>query len=167
MSLIISFKQINYQNIRYILIIFLVLIILPSELFSQQIGRIYGNSIDKSNDEKIIDANAIAVGITLSASTNIYGNQTLTFPSDFNLNQNYPNPFNPSTEIVYSVAQPSKVKLTVTNILGQVVETLVNDFRSTGTYEVTFDAKNLISGLYIYTLEAGSTNISKKMTLLK
>lgn len=90
-----------------------------------------------------------------------------TLPTEFNLSQNYPNPFNPSTKIVYSVAQPSQVKLVVTNIIGQVVETLVNDFRTSGTYEVTFDAKNLTSGLYIYTLEAGSTKISKKMTLLK
>ncbi len=99
--------------------------------------------------------------------TSVEENQISTTPVEFNLTQNYPNPFNPSTKIVYSIAQPSQVKLIVTNILGQVVETLVNDFRSNGTYEVTFDAQKLTSGLYIYTLETGSTSISKKMTLLK
>ena len=99
--------------------------------------------------------------------TSVEDNQISVIPSNFNLSQNYPNPFNPSTKIMYSVVEPTQVKLTVTNILGQVVETLVNDFRSSGTYEVTFNASDLASGLYIYTLEAGSTFISKKMTLLK
>jgi hypothetical protein len=99
--------------------------------------------------------------------TSVEENQLSGIPSDFNLSQNYPNPFNPSTKIIYSIAQPTQVRLTVTNILGQVVETLVNDFRASGTYEVNFEASKLSSGLYIYTLEAGTTNISKKMTLLK
>jgi hypothetical protein len=86
---------------------------------------------------------------------------------NFNLSQNSPKPFNPNTKIVYSIVQPSQVKLIVTNILGQVVETLVDEFRNKGTYEVNFNAENLSSGLYIYTLEAGSTSISRKMTLLK
>ena len=99
--------------------------------------------------------------------TSVEEEQISSIPANFNLTQNYPNPFNPSTKIVYSIAAPSQVKLTVTNIIGQVVETLVDDFKSNGTYEVTFDAKSLTSGLYIYTLEAGSTKLSKKMTLLK
>ncbi|MFN3694734.1 MAG: T9SS type A sorting domain-containing protein, partial [Ignavibacterium sp.] len=94
-------------------------------------------------------------------------NQLSGIPTDFSLSQNYPNPFNPSTKIVYSVSKPSKVKLYVTNILGQVVEELVNDFRETGTYEINYNAENLTTGLYVYTLEAGNTKISKKMTLLK
>ncbi len=99
--------------------------------------------------------------------TSVEENKLSSTPADFNLSQNYPNPFNPSTKIIYSVAQPSQVKLIVTNILGQVVETLVDEFRSAGTFEVNFNAENLSSGLYIYSLEAGSTFISKKMTLLK
>lgn len=88
-------------------------------------------------------------------------------PDKFNLSQNYPNPFNPSTRISFAVVEPTNVKLAVYNILGQQVALLVNDFKSSGTYEVNFDASNLSSGIYIYTLEAGSTSISKKMTLLK
>jgi hypothetical protein len=88
-------------------------------------------------------------------------------PASFELSQNYPNPFNPSTKIVYTVAEPSNISLAVYNILGQEVAQLVNGFKNVGTYEVTFDAENLPSGLYLYTLEAGSTRITKKMTLLK
>jgi len=99
--------------------------------------------------------------------TSVDENQISTTPVEFNLTQNYPNPFNPSTKILYSIAQPSQVKLTVTNILGQVVETLVNDFKSAGTYEINFNAEKLSSGLYVYTLESSHSVISRKMTLLK
>lgn len=94
-------------------------------------------------------------------------NQLSSLPTDFSLSQNYPNPFNPTTKIVYSVTKPAKVKLYITNILGQVVEELVNDFRETGVYEIEYKAENLSTGLYIYTLEAGNTKLSRKMTLLK
>ena len=90
-----------------------------------------------------------------------------TVPNEYNLSQNYPNPFNPSTRISYSVIEPTNVRLSVYNILGQQVAVLVNDFKSSGTYEVNFDASNLSSGIYIYSLEAGSIVVSKKMTLLK
>ncbi len=83
------------------------------------------------------------------------------------VSQNYPNPFNPSTKIVYSVTEASNVNITVFDILGREVEVLVDGFKSTGTYELTFNAENLPSGLYLYTFEAGSTRITKKMTLLK
>lgn len=88
-------------------------------------------------------------------------------PTSFEVSQNYPNPFNPSTKIVYSVTEASNVKLTVFDILGREVDVLVNDFRSAGIYELNWTAENLPSGLYLYTFEAGSTRITKKMTLLK
>ena len=108
-----------------------------------------------------------ALGFTPYTTVDVEEEILSTTPVDYSLSQNYPNPFNPSTRIVYSVVEPTQVRLTVTNILGQVVETLVDDFRNLGTYEITFNASNLASGLYIYRLEAGSTVISKKMTLLK
>lgn len=108
-----------------------------------------------------------ALGYTPFTTVDVEENIISSTPVDFTLSQNYPNPFNPSTKIMYSVVEPTQVKLTVTNILGQVVKTLVNDFKPAGSYEVTFDAEDLTSGLYIYTLEAGSNLISKKMTLLK
>ena len=88
-------------------------------------------------------------------------------PTSFEVSQNYRNPFNPSTKIVCTVSEANNINLTVLNILGQQVAQLVNDFKNVGNYEVTFDTENLPSGLYIYTLEAGSTRITKKMTLLK
>lgn len=94
-------------------------------------------------------------------------NELSGVPTSFNVSQNYPNPFNPSTKIVYSVTEGSNVKLIVYDVLGREVEVLVDGFKSAGTYELTFNAENLPSGLYLYTFEAGSTKITKKMTLLK
>lgn len=87
--------------------------------------------------------------------------------SDFRLEQNYPNPFNPSTLIKFTVPEAANVKLVVHNILGQEVAVIVDEFVNAGSYSKTFNAQNLSSGLYIYTLESGSYKISKKMTLLK
>jgi len=93
-----------------------------------------------------------------------YKNQ---LPNSFELSQNYPNPFNPSTKIQFSVPEQSHVTLNVFNILGQKVATLVNGIKTSGNYEVSFDAAKLSTGVYIYRLEAGNNTITKKMTLLK
>ncbi|MCE1189781.1 MAG: T9SS type A sorting domain-containing protein [Ignavibacteria bacterium] len=85
----------------------------------------------------------------------------------FELNQNYPNPFNPSTKITYSVMNEGLVALKVYNILGKEVATLVNQSQKKGTYQTSFDAKNLPSGTYIYTLTQNGSSISKKMLLIK
>jgi len=92
---------------------------------------------------------------------------TAVIPTEYILTQNYPNPFNPATKIDFSLPKDSDVELTVYNILGQQVEVLINGFRNAGTYELTWDASNLPSGVYIYRLETGSNVISKKMMLLK
>ncbi|MGD8305344.1 MAG: T9SS type A sorting domain-containing protein [Ignavibacteria bacterium] len=102
-----------------------------------------------------------SVGITDVREDRIAG------PQNFKLNQNYPNPFNPSTKISYSLNDGADVKLTVTNVIGQEVAVLLDGFRNAGTYEITFDAIDLPSGIYIYTLNTGASVISKKMTLLK
>lgn len=99
--------------------------------------------------------------------TDVKESYTNNIPASFELSQNYPNPFNPTTKIVYTVSEATNINLTVFNILGQQVAQLVNDFKNVGTYEVTFDAENLPSGLYLYTFEAANTRITKKMTLLK
>lgn len=85
----------------------------------------------------------------------------------YQLSQNYPNPFNPTTTIRFSLPVAGNVRLTVFNILGQEVKTLVNGYREAGQNTVTFEAKNLSSGIYIYKIEAGSFTQTKKMTLLK
>lgn len=86
---------------------------------------------------------------------------------EFRLSQNYPNPFNPTTSIVYSVAEMTNVRLTVYDILGRVVATLVNEVQSPGQYNVNFDAARLASGTYIYRIEAGNFMSTKKMLLIK
>jgi len=89
-------------------------------------------------------------------------------PSEFVLKQNYPNPFNPATRISFSLPQSSKVTLTVHNLLGQVVATLLDEVSySSGSYDVQFDAANLPNGIYFYKIAAGSFREVKKMTLLK
>ncbi len=88
-------------------------------------------------------------------------------PTEFELSSNYPNPFNPTTTIQFGLPREAKVKLTVYNINGQEIATLVNDVRVAGTHKVQWDASNLPSGMYLYRLETGSTVLNKKMMLLK
>jgi len=88
-------------------------------------------------------------------------------PSKYELSQNYPNPFNPSTIINFSIPQSGIVTLRVYNVLGQEVAELVNDVKSAGTYEVSFDASNLTTGMYVYTIQAGNYSATKKMLLVK
>ncbi len=83
------------------------------------------------------------------------------------LHQNYPNPFNPSTTISYSIPNPSKVTVTVYDVLGKLVTTLVNQNQEAGNYSINFSADNLSNGIYFYKIEAGSFSDTKKMMLLK
>ena len=92
-------------------------------------------------------------------------NQTL--PETLTLRQNYPNPFNPSTNIAFSVPTTSDVNVQVFDLLGRNVATLVNGTLPAGQHEVTFDASDLPSGLYLYTITAGSQRMSRTMTLIK
>lgn len=85
----------------------------------------------------------------------------------FVLTQNYPNPFNPGTKIQYTIPTQNIVKLTVYNLLGKEIATLVNEKQSAGSHTVTFNGSNLTSGIYFYRLESGSQALVKKMTLLK
>ncbi len=88
-------------------------------------------------------------------------------PSDFVLNQNYPNPFNPSTQISFSLPKASKTQLKVYDLLGREVKVLLNERLSSGTYNLTFDASDLSSGVYLYQLKTDTGVLSKKMTLIK
>lgn len=88
-------------------------------------------------------------------------------PISFALAQNYPNPFNPLTVIKYSLPVASDVELSVYNIIGQKVETMIFQKQSAGTYQVEWDASGFTSGIYFYHIQAGSFRDSKKMILLK
>lgn len=90
-----------------------------------------------------------------------------TVPTEFALYQNYPNPFNPSTLIKYEVPEKSFVSIRVYDLLGEELATLVNEEKSAGSYDVNFDAGQLSSGFYIYTIKAGNFTSTKKMMLMK
>jgi hypothetical protein len=93
-----------------------------------------------------------------------------TIPKDFELKQNYPNPFNPGTHIEYSILKGSNVSLKVYNLLGVEVATLVDGYKSAGSYRVNFNASafgGLSSGVYVYKLKAIGKTLSKKMLLTK
>ena len=88
-------------------------------------------------------------------------------PKNYALEQNYPNPFNPSTVISYQIVAGSNVTLKVYDVLGNEVQTLVNEFKPAGEYKIEFYATNLPSGVYFYKLQAGSYIETKKMVLMK
>jgi hypothetical protein len=100
-------------------------------------------------------------------STTGIGDLPGTVAEDFALSQNYPNPFNPSTTIEYSLNKPANVTLEVYNLVGQKVATLVNGYKPQGQYSVNFDAQNLSSGVYFYTLTSGDVKLTRKMLLMK
>lgn len=88
-------------------------------------------------------------------------------PDKYVLYQSYPNPFNPSTTIKYSIPQSDIVSLKVYDILGREVATLVNDYKTVGTYAVEFNASRFASGVYFYQIQSGNFIQTKKMILLK
>lgn len=101
-----------------------------------------------------------------SRTTGIAVTQT-GLPGDFQLFQNYPNPFNPSTTIKFSVPSRTHVVLRVISMTGALVKTLVDDNVSAGEYSVVFQANEIPTGSYFYTLEAGNHMMTKRMILIK
>jgi hypothetical protein len=92
---------------------------------------------------------------------------TYDVPAEFVLNQNYPNPFNPSTTINFYVPKESFVSIKVYDFLGNEIAILVNEVKSTGSYDFLFEASNLPSGTYFLTMIANDFSATKKMVILK
>ncbi len=88
-------------------------------------------------------------------------------PRSFSLSQNYPNPFNPTTKIEYALSSKQYVELSVFDVLGRKVATLVNQFQNPGDYSIEFDGTKFPSGVYFYRLESGPNVITRKMALIK
>lgn len=114
------------------------------------IGNIKGGLFYFRNDD-VIGINAVS-GIV---------------PSGFELYQNYPNPFNPSTKIKFDLKNNSSVKLSVFDISGKIVNVLVNGDLKSGSYEYTWNATELASGIYFYRIETNNSSISKSMLFVK
>ena len=88
-------------------------------------------------------------------------------PETYGLSQNFPNPFNPATVIRYAIPVAGDVEITVYNSLGQKVRSLVEGYKEAGNYQVTFEAADLPSGLYLYELRSGGYTSVRKMILMK
>ncbi|MDO8548615.1 MAG: T9SS type A sorting domain-containing protein, partial [Ignavibacteria bacterium] len=87
--------------------------------------------------------------------------------TSYNLSQNFPNPFNPRTKIIFTIPEAGIVKLTIHNIIGEIVSTLVNKKMEEGNHSILFDASSLPSGTYIYQIEVNDFISTKKMMLVK
>ncbi|MBL1215265.1 MAG: T9SS type A sorting domain-containing protein [Ignavibacteriae bacterium] len=132
------------------------------EDLSQEFITSYNYPIIQSlfDDAYTILSNIMDVNVAVGESED-------NLPNDFVINQNYPNPFNPTTTISYSIPIASQVQISIYNTLGQIISTLIDKYQSAGYYETTFDASNLSSGVYFYSLKAEEHFSVNKMILLK
>lgn len=108
-----------------------------------------------------------SISIYNLTSVGVEENNILSIPKDFSLEQNYPNPFNPGTRISFSLPEGGNVKLTVYNLIGQEIGTIVNGYKDAGIHTINFDGSDLNSGIYIYKLESGTFSQTRKMILMK
>ncbi len=130
-----------------------------------KISSVYGWSVSATDGYAVVASPDSFLFRTSDGITAVHDvNQV---PKVFALYQNYPNPFNPTTIIGYDVPRRSLVSLVVYDVLGRRIETLVNGQKQAGHYQVTFDADNLPSGVYFYTLRTGNSIVTKKLTLIK
>ncbi|MDH4068920.1 MAG: T9SS type A sorting domain-containing protein, partial [Ignavibacteria bacterium] len=113
--------------------------------------------IDEVSDQIFIFENDAATSVAVSDD----------LPGEFRLEQNYPNPFNPSTAIRFRLSAEGHVSLKVFDLLGREISTLVSERLGAGSYEVTFDAGDLPSGVYYYRLKQGESERTKKLLLAK
>jgi hypothetical protein len=106
--------------------------------------------------------------VTLSPSVDVEAEAATHAPAKFALGRNVPNPFNPATTITYDLPEASNVRLTIYNLSGQQVATLVSfAYQAAGHYEVTWDGSDFATGVYFYRLEAGNFADTQRMVLLK
>lgn len=127
---------------------------------SAQAGRLYYRLKQMDLDGSINYTEPISVDVLTGVEEN-------ALPTEFSLKQNYPNPFNPSTNIEFDIAKAGFVSLKVYDVLGREVATIVNEQLNQGNYARTFSGDGLSSGVYWYTLTAGSFSNSKKFILSK
>ncbi len=123
---------------------------------SKFLSVFHGNNIKRFSIGNFIDEN------TLPLSVN-----TETLPAEYELFQNYPNPFNPTTKIKFSLPENSKVNISVYDVLGRKLKTLVNKNFAAGFHFVDFNAADFTSGVYIYSIKTKKFSQVRKMILVK
>jgi len=121
---------------------------------------------------KASDHLPVVADFTIKNITSIKNNEIQPSEGSYKLSQNYPNPFNPVTTINYTIPtninnELQNVKLSIFDLLGRKIETLVNEYQKPGNYQTVFDASNLTSGIYYYSLLVNKNLMHKKMILLK
>jgi hypothetical protein len=136
-------------------------------IYSLGVHEHWNNAADKKYTRNLRTGNGIELKSVEQGTTTGVANQEIRVPEYFTLYQNYPNPFNPTTNITYSIPTNSKVVIKIYNITGREVETIENSVRSAGTYTITFDAKQMASGVYFYKLTANNHSAAKKFVLMK
>ena len=117
--------------------------------------------------EYLINAETGAVIDSMVITSNEEDDLISDIPDETSLGQNYPNPFNPTTTIPFSLKEAVNVEITIYNMLGQKVTSLVNEKFAAGNHFATWDASSLASGMYIYRLKAGNVVKTKKLMLIK
>jgi hypothetical protein len=100
-------------------------------------------------------------GMTAGTENLVINNQ---LPRDYGISQNYPNPFNPSTKIDYQLPFTSLVSITIYDITGKEIITLINETKNAGYYTAELNSNGIASGVYFYTITAKNGNISYKKT---
>ncbi len=136
---------------------------LDFESMDTEPGEYTGNLIIRTNDP---ENPSIEVPLRFTVNGTVSSEDT-EIPATLSLSQNYPNPFNPSTTIEYQLNEATEVQLSVFNIQGQKVATLVDEQQSAGTHTVRFNARNFASGVYIYTLKTAGALLTRRMVLIK
>jgi hypothetical protein len=126
-----------------------------------------GLTIDSTQAIYVAIARATVTTTNTLVSSGTAVKQESALPQSFSLEQNYPNPFNPSTTMKFAIANAAQVRLTVYDLLGRTVATVVHQFMQAGKYSVQWNAASIPSGVYLYRLEAGSFSSVKKLTLMK
>ncbi len=140
------------------------------------IGFVKGSGTTTKTNEYSFTDNELETGdyiyrlkqVDLDGSFN-YSNEIVISVKNYTylLTQNFPNPFNPSTSLTYSISEFGKVTIKVFDVLGNEIETLVNEEKPAGNYELTWTATNLPSGVYFYRIQAGNFVQTMKMLLMK
>ena len=161
----------------------------PEKIYSEKLDLIYhnNNNITKLGIVDLEGKNAILAGETILISFDgeceiisavvadknattlnpVINNKLTVLPDEYKLFQNYPNPFNPTTKISFWLPEAGAVNLSIYNIAGQNVATLIDGYKEAGEYTVEWNGSHQSSGIYLYRLESSQFTTTKKMMLIK